>query len=116
MSKTMKQIKKSETSGSNLILYREISEAVCTALGIPHDEFLQNIECRKVPYIEARAITYRILKDRGWILQDIADEFGKDHTTIMNALRKLKQWVKYDISFREKFNSIYNEIQAVPTA
>lgn len=59
---------------------------------------------RRRPYIEARAIYYKLLRDNTkYSLTAIGRTMSKDHATVLYFTRKAKDWIKYDKEFEQDF-------------
>ena len=60
-------------------------------------------------YTEARSIFYKILRDNTRMtFAEIAETFGKDHATVLVAVNKINDLMKYDISLRSDYNYLNN--------
>lgn len=60
-------------------------------------------------YTEARSIFYKILRDNTKMtFAEIAETFGKDHATVLVAVNKINDLMKYDISLRSDYNYLNN--------
>jgi hypothetical protein len=59
---------------------------------------------RRRPYIEARAIYYKLLRDNThYSLSVIGKTMGKDHATVLYFTRKAKDWLLFDKEFEQDF-------------
>lgn len=59
---------------------------------------------RKRPYIEARAIYYKLLRDNThYSLTEIGKTMNKDHATVLYFTRKAKDWLLFDKEFEQDF-------------
>ncbi len=83
-----------------------IQETVSDFLGIKQD--LLNGRSRKREIVEARHIAmYLCRKFTGHSLKEIGRRFGKrDHTTVINAIKKVEDHAETNVQFREKFRRI----------
>jgi len=64
---------------------------------------------RKYRYIKARAICYKILRDKNHMsYQSIARFFSKTHATIIHAIKEFDAMIKYDEQMEEDYNNILN--------
>ena len=59
---------------------------------------------RRRPYIEARAIYYKLLRDNThYSLSAIGKTMEKDHATVLYFTRKAKDWIKFDKEFEQDY-------------
>lgn len=59
---------------------------------------------RRRPYIEARAIYYKLLRDNTkYSLTTIGKTMDKDHATVLYFTRKAKDWILYDKEFEQDY-------------
>jgi len=59
---------------------------------------------RRRPYIEARAVYYKLLRDNThYSLNTIGKTMGKDHATVLYFTRKAKDWLLFDKEFEQDF-------------
>ena len=66
---------------------------------------------RKRPYIEARAIYYKLLRDHTqYSLHAIGATMEKDHSTVLYFTRKAKDWLLYDKDFENDFLTLNNKL------
>ena len=56
-----------------------------------------------------RMIMYRIFRDLGYSLKQIAKVFDKDHSTIINALNNFSNYSSYDEEMIDSYNQIKDE-------
>lgn len=54
-------------------------------------------------YVQARAMYYKFARENGATLMQIGQSAGKDHATIIHALRKFDEYHKYDEVFRKQY-------------
>ncbi len=66
---------------------------------------------RKRPYIEARAIYYKLLRDHThYSLHAIGATMEKDHSTVLYFTRKAKDWLLYDKDFENDYLTLNNKL------
>lgn len=75
-----------------------IKEAVTTITGLDLDKVT-----RQRDYVQARAMYYYFARQSGATLDAIGKSSGKDHTTIMYALKKFDEYHTYDNIFRKQY-------------
>jgi hypothetical protein len=69
------------------------------------------INTRKRPYIEARAIYYKLLRDHThYSLHAIGATMQKDHSTVLYFTRKAKDWLLYDKDFENDYLTLNNRL------
>jgi len=69
------------------------------------------INTRKRPYIEARAIYYKLLRDHThYSLHAIGATMQKDHSTVLYFTRKAKDWLLYDKDFENDYLTLNNKL------
>lgn len=81
--------------------------------GIVEDYYKIDIttNTRKRPYIEARAIYYKLLRDHThYSLHAIGATMEKDHSTVLYFTRKAKDWILYDKDFENDFLTLNNKL------
>lgn len=81
--------------------------------GIVEDYYKLDITTptRKRPYIEARAIYYKLLRDHThYSLHAIGATMEKDHSTVLYFTRKAKDWLLYDKDFENDFLTLNNKL------
>jgi DNA-binding transcriptional MerR regulator len=59
---------------------------------------------RKYEFIEARMIYYKLLRDRGYSLQEIGDTLDKNHATVLHAINVFEDIIEYDKDLMEKYS------------
>ena len=59
---------------------------------------------RKYEFIEARMIYYKLLRDRGYSLQEIGDTLDKNHATVLHGINVFNDIKDYDKDLREKYS------------
>lgn len=68
-------------------------------------------QTRKRPYIEARAIYYKLLRDHThYSLHAIGATMEKDHSTVLYFTRKAKDWLLYDKDFENDYLTLNNRL------
>ena len=75
-----------------------IKEAVTTITGLDLDKVT-----RQRDHVQARAMYYYFARHSGATLDSIGKSAGKDHTTIMYALKKFDEYHTYDNIFRKQY-------------
>jgi len=74
---------------------------------------------RKREYVDARMVAYKILKEWGYTVMRIAEMFGKNHSTIVFALKNFNTFSTYDPSLVRAYNAVKdilnNEATKYPT-
>ena len=60
---------------------------------------------RKYEFIEARMIYYKLLRDRGYSLQEIGDTLDKNHATVLHGINVFNDIKDYDKDLREKYSA-----------
>jgi len=81
--------------------------------GIVEDYYKLDIttNTRKRPYIEARAIYYKLLRDHThYSLHAIGATMDRDHSTVLYFTRKAKDWILYDKDFENDFLTLNNKL------
>lgn len=59
---------------------------------------------RKYEFIEARMIYYKLLRDRGYSLQEIGDTLDKNHATVLHGINVFNDIKDYDKDLMEKYS------------
>ena len=68
-------------------------------------------QTRQRPYIEARAIYYKLLRDHThYSLHAIGATMKKDHSTVLYFTRKAKDWILYDKDFENDYMTLNNRL------
>jgi len=75
-----------------------IKDAVTTITGLDLDKVTRQRE-----YVQARCMYYHFSRQSGATLQGIGRSAGKDHATIMHALKKFEEYHRYDDVFRTQY-------------
>ena len=75
-----------------------IKDAVTTITGLDLDKVTRQRE-----YVQARCMYYHFARQSGATLQGIGKSAGKDHATIMHALKKFEEYHRYDDVFRTQY-------------
>lgn len=65
-------------------------DRVSEALGISHGELIG--EGRSYRFVMARAVVARVLRDRGWATTQIGRALRRDHSTVINLLKRWPHW------------------------
>lgn len=60
---------------------------------------------RKYEFIEARMIYYKLLRDRGYSLQEIGDTLDKNHATVLHGINVFNDIKDYDKDLMEKYSA-----------
>lgn len=78
-------------------------------------EFKSNIlsKGRRRPNVYGRMVAYRILRDIGYSLKQIGRAFGKDHSTIINALNNFEDYSTYDFDLVDSYKAVSREFMLV---
>ncbi len=67
-------------------------------------------KCRQRDYIICRAIYYKLARENNYTLTEIGAELGKDHATVLYALRKFDQLLlQKDYLANYYYNKIINQ-------
>ena len=62
---------------------------------------------RKRPFVEARAIYYKLLREYTLLsLVEIGDYVKKNHATVIHGLKNLDSWCKSDINLKNRYLNI----------
>jgi hypothetical protein len=65
------------------------------------------------PYIEGRAIYYKIMRDfYGKSLASIGLYLNKTHATVINGIKNLENWIEQDESLKERYNQALNQVRS----
>jgi len=84
---------------------QEIINNVCEKLNITNEEIKS--KCRKRHIVEARSVAlYLIRKKTDLSLKRIGLLFNCNHATVLQAVRKIDEWLIYDKAFKEKVKYI----------
>jgi hypothetical protein len=62
-----------------------------------------NDKSRKRIIVDARRAYCKILRDFGFSYEYIGDTINKDHVTVIHYIKTIKDLLKYDSSFEEKY-------------
>ena len=60
---------------------------------------------RKYEFIEARMIYYKLLRDRGYSLQEIGDTLDKNHATVLHGINVFNDIKDYDKDLMKKYSA-----------
>lgn len=70
-----------------------------------------NTPTRKRPYIEARAVYYKLCREfTNLTLENIGWDFGKNHATVLNGIRQLDNWIKQDSRIKNNYKILKSKI------
>lgn len=86
-----------------------------TILSIAEDFFGKKIitKIRSEDFVYARMILYKILHDLGYTKVMIGKFVGKDHSTIINALKRFDDYTSYDNDLITKYNILSGRVAEV---
>jgi len=97
------KMKDEETTTSAM----KIISSVCTALEISYIDLLSH--CRKAEIVRARHTVIYLLRDLlGLSLHNIGEIFEQDHTTILNAVRKIEGYIDVNEPYVKPLLAIRN--------
>ena len=69
---------------------------------------------RRRAYVEARAIYYMLLREKGRMsLAKISETLDKNHATVLHAVKNLKNWMLYDTNIKNIYETIEKKVDAV---
>ena len=107
--KNKQQIK----NDSKLLRYKvtkeEILEIIANECGITVSQILD--KTRKKEVINGRFIFCGIMNDYfNYTLKRIGDVVGRDHTTVIHAIKKFKDRIRNEDYFRDLVREVYNKI------
>lgn len=63
---------------------------------------------RKFRIVEARMLYYKILKQKGYTLTEIANTLNKNHATVLHSLRVFDDIFEYDKDLQNKYKKAYS--------
>jgi chromosomal replication initiator protein len=93
------------------IMIAEVQAAVCEHFGICHDELIS--ESRVAPLVRARHTSIwmcRELTRRS--ISYIARQHGdRDHTTAMNAIKRISRLIREDHKFADQIKDLCNQLE-----
>ena len=70
-----------------------------------------NTPTRKRPYIEARAVYYKLCREfTNLTLENIGWDFGKNHATVLNGIRQLDNWMNHDSRIKNNYKILKSKI------
>ena len=100
-------------NNSKLLRYKitkeEILEIIADECGITVGQILNKSRKREV--INGRFIFCGIMNDYfSYTLKRIGGVVGRDHTTVIHAVRKFKDRIRNEDDFRDLVNGVYNKI------
>lgn len=96
---------------SEAMFVEQVKDVVCKHYDVK--ELALTSSNRHHPLPEARAMCYRFIKEQHpkMPLKSIGWHFGKrDHSTVINGLQQLEDWMQYDKSVQSNFKTIKNKI------
>ena len=107
--KNKQQIK----NDSKLLRYKvtkeEILEIIANECGITVSQILD--KTRKKEVVNGRFIFCGIMNDYfNYTLKRIGDVVGRDHTTVIHAIKKFKDRIRNEDYFRDLVREVYNKI------
>lgn len=65
---------------------------------------------RKFRIVEARMLYYKILKQKGYTLTEIANTLNKNHATVLHSLRVFDDIIDYDKDLKNKYKKAYSMV------
>ncbi len=69
---------------------------------------------RRREYVEARAMYYKLLLDKkNMTLTEIAKTLNKNHATVLNAKRKLNDWMETDSNIASVYKALEKRVDAM---
>jgi chromosomal replication initiation ATPase DnaA len=86
-----------------------VCSAVRDVTGISYSDLHKKL--RKIEYVEARRIVSVIMHDSGVTTMDIGRFLKRDHSTIINHLRKHQSDMLYARDYRRKYEAVINKIK-----
>ena len=73
-----------------------------------------NTPTRKRPYVEARAVYYKLCKEfTNLTLEGIGWDFGKNHATVLHGIRQLDNWMKQDSRIKNNYKILKNKVFSI---
>lgn len=97
-------------------LNEEILHYVCKELKQEPEFILKNLNSRKKELVEVRQIhqylKYTLTKEN---LEEVADYFSKDHTTVVHSKKKIQGYIDSNKKYEEMINKIINEVNSNTT-
>ena len=90
-----------------------IEVIICKEMGVTRKMLRGNY--RKYPIPQARFIFFKIARDMKMFkgLKEIGAHFNRDHSTVIHACRKVKDFKLYDKVFSKYYNNIEAEIELI---
>jgi hypothetical protein len=61
-------------------------------------------EKRKRSVVDGRRVYSKILRDLGYVYEDIGDSLGKDHATVIHYIKTIDSLLNFDSVFNKKYN------------
>ncbi len=84
-----------------------VENLVCKALDIDPAEMQLRKKCRKREWVEARDIVFYILvRSCKWKTARTGMVYGKDHATVLHALKTIDNLLETDKEFRKKVSGL----------
>jgi len=68
----------------------DVTFAVSRASGVPRSEIMGRSRLKGVA--EARHLSWKMIRKRGWSYQQIADAFSVDHSSVQYGVKRSKAW------------------------
>lgn len=87
-----------------MINSNDIIQAVSKVVRIAPDVIISLSRTKGVP--EARFMIMAKMKEQGWVLEEIGRKISRDHSTVMNGLRKHEDLMFMNPEYARKFKSI----------
>jgi len=72
------------------------------------------IKTRRREYVEARAMYYMLLRDKGKMtVCAIAKTLDKNHATVLHSLKGLRNWMSYDTNMKSIYDSLEKKVDNI---
>ena len=69
------------------------------------------IKTRRREYVEARAMYYMLLRDKGKMtVCAIAKTLDKNHATVLHSLKGLRDWMNYDTNIKSIYTNLEKKV------
>ena len=66
---------------------------------------------RKRDYVEARAIYYMLLREKGRMtVASISSTLDKNHATVLHSIKNLNNWMLYDTNLKSIYDSLEKKV------
>jgi len=88
---------------------RLVIRCVCNSFFVTESQLMG--ESRTEPVAHARFAAMAIIKSMCYSLIEVGDLFGRDHSTVIHAMKRTKELLEVDRVFRFKFESTLLEIK-----